>query len=240
MTIATPAVVTHTTHGLATGDKIYLTTTGALPTGLSVDTTYYVIKIDANSYNLATSLANAIAGVQIATSGSQSGTHTCVSGGLQYTNSQGDLTGTAVSTGYVGQVIEPSSAITQTTVTTSEADVTNASIALTPGTWRIEYSASAEAVTGSSSGNIAQVLCCVTDSANTHIGNTERIMGIKTVAAVSCTAESCLHAATVVSITTNTTYKLRCKKLESGVSGTCLILVSAGNYTTSFFATRIA
>ncbi len=76
VTIATPAVVTLTAHGLVTGDSVYLTTTGALPTGLSANTLYYVVKVDANTFNLATSRANAYASTKIATSGTQSGTHT--------------------------------------------------------------------------------------------------------------------------------------------------------------------
>lgn len=76
VTIASPAVVTNTAHGLYTGEGVYLTTTGALPTGLSQNTMYYVIRVDANTFNLATSLANAIAGTKINTTGSQSGTHT--------------------------------------------------------------------------------------------------------------------------------------------------------------------
>lgn len=76
ITIATPGVVSQTGHPFVTGDAVYLTTTGALPTGLSANTLYYVIKVDANSYNLASSRANAVAGTKIATSGTQSGTHT--------------------------------------------------------------------------------------------------------------------------------------------------------------------
>lgn len=76
VTIATPGVVSFTAHGLNTGDQVYLTTTGALPTGLLANTLYYVIKVDANSFNLATSRANAFAATKIATSGTQSGTHT--------------------------------------------------------------------------------------------------------------------------------------------------------------------
>ncbi len=76
VTIASPAVVTLTGHGLATGDSVYLTTSGALPTGLAINTRYWVIKVDANTFNLASSLANALAGTKINTSGSQSGTHT--------------------------------------------------------------------------------------------------------------------------------------------------------------------
>lgn len=76
ITIASPGVVSLTAHGMLTGDAIFLTTTGALPTGLTANTQYWVIKNDANSFWLATSAANAAAGTKINTSGSQSGTHT--------------------------------------------------------------------------------------------------------------------------------------------------------------------
>ena len=76
ISIASPGVVTLNSHGLATGDCIELTTSGALPTGLSANTNYYVVYNDANTFWLATTLANAIAGTKINTSGTQSGTHT--------------------------------------------------------------------------------------------------------------------------------------------------------------------
>lgn len=78
VTIATPAVFTLTSHGMLTGSQVYLTTTGALPTGLAANTNYFVILVGANSFNLATTFANAVAGTAIATSGTQSGTHTLV------------------------------------------------------------------------------------------------------------------------------------------------------------------
>lgn len=78
VTIASPAVVSFTAHGLYTGEGVYLTTTGALPTGLSANTMYYVIELTANTFKLASSYANALAGTAINTSGSQSGTHTLV------------------------------------------------------------------------------------------------------------------------------------------------------------------
>lgn len=82
ITIATPGVVTWNGHGFFTGQKLQLTTTGALPTGLTASTTYYVIQDTANSFKLATSLVNAAAGTAIATSGSQSGTHTAEAGSI--------------------------------------------------------------------------------------------------------------------------------------------------------------
>jgi len=72
-----PGVVTLSAHGLSTGSCIELTTTGTLPTNLSANTNYYVIYVGADSFRLATSAENAIAGTAIDTSGgSPSGTHT--------------------------------------------------------------------------------------------------------------------------------------------------------------------
>lgn len=82
VTIATPGVCTSDSHGLQTGDKVVLNTTGALPTGLAVDTFYFVIagtysdgSSDPDTFKLASSRANAFAGTAIATSVSQSGAH---------------------------------------------------------------------------------------------------------------------------------------------------------------------
>ena len=71
-TIATPCVVSWTAHGLLAGQQVQIATTGALPTGLAISTTYFVIPVDANSFQLAATQA----GTAIATSGSQSGVHT--------------------------------------------------------------------------------------------------------------------------------------------------------------------
>lgn len=76
VTIATPGVWTRAGHGLYTGQAVYITTTGALPTGLAQNTTYYVIRVDANTFRLATTLANANAGTAINTTGAQNGVHT--------------------------------------------------------------------------------------------------------------------------------------------------------------------
>jgi microcystin-dependent protein len=74
VTIASPAVFTLANHGLIAGDIVYLETTGALPTGLSQDTPYYVISagLTSNTFELSATRA----GSAINTSGSQSGTHT--------------------------------------------------------------------------------------------------------------------------------------------------------------------
>jgi hypothetical protein len=76
ISIATPGEITRAAHGFITCDQIHFTTTDALPTGITAYTPYWVIYKDANTFYIATSLANAIAGTKVATSGSQAGVHT--------------------------------------------------------------------------------------------------------------------------------------------------------------------
>lgn len=78
ITIAAPGVVTSAQHGLKLNDKVLLTTTGALPTGLSVDTFYFVIKgtySDGSNDPDTFKLSATKDGSAITTSGSQSGLH---------------------------------------------------------------------------------------------------------------------------------------------------------------------
>lgn len=73
VTIASPGVVTFKNHGLAAGDQIYFTTDGALPTGITAYTPYYVIATDltTNTFKFSTSIGGGASN----TSGSQSGFH---------------------------------------------------------------------------------------------------------------------------------------------------------------------
>lgn len=74
VTIASPAVFSKTAHGLVANDTIIFSTTGALPTGLTAGTVYYVIAagLTADAFEVSTSQG----GAAVNTSGSQSGTHT--------------------------------------------------------------------------------------------------------------------------------------------------------------------
>lgn len=64
-------------HGLETGDgPIRVSSTTTLPTGLSAGVDYYVIKVSADDFQLATSLANAYAGTELTISDNGTGTHT--------------------------------------------------------------------------------------------------------------------------------------------------------------------
>lgn len=73
VTIASPGVFTKTSHGLIVGDGVAFSTTGALPTGLTANTLYYVQSVPTgNTFTVAATRG----GSAIATTGSQSGTHT--------------------------------------------------------------------------------------------------------------------------------------------------------------------
>jgi hypothetical protein len=74
VTIASPGVFTLTAHGLSVGSAIKLTTTSALPTGLSAGVVYYVIAAGFGANSFQVSLTPG--GAAVNTSVSQSGTHT--------------------------------------------------------------------------------------------------------------------------------------------------------------------
>jgi hypothetical protein len=67
-------------HGLATGDGPFQVVNdgGALPAGLSADTNYWAIVLDDDEIELATTLANALAGTAVDITDAGTGTHTMV------------------------------------------------------------------------------------------------------------------------------------------------------------------
>jgi len=75
ISIAAPGVVTWAGHGLSVNDTIRFTTTGALPTGLAINTTFFVKEVlSANTFTVSTSAG----GAAVTTSGTQSGTQTAL------------------------------------------------------------------------------------------------------------------------------------------------------------------
>jgi microcystin-dependent protein len=74
VTIASPAVFTKSAHGFTGGERIRLSTTGALPTGLNTTTDYFVIFVSANTFRVSTTFG----GTAVNSSGSQSGTHSYI------------------------------------------------------------------------------------------------------------------------------------------------------------------
>lgn len=74
ITIASPGVVTWTSHGFSAGMAVVFSTTGALPTGITAGTTYYTLNVAANTFQVAASAG----GAAINTTGSQSGVQTAL------------------------------------------------------------------------------------------------------------------------------------------------------------------
>lgn len=104
MTIADPGVVTWTAHGQANGTPIMFTTTGALPTGITASTYYYIRSTGTNTLNLYDTAAHAITGGatgRVATTGSQSGVHTRANYGIDVL----DLTAKVATAYFVTRVI---------------------------------------------------------------------------------------------------------------------------------------
>jgi hypothetical protein len=78
----TTEIFTATGHGLSNGDgPIQVASSGTLPTGLSPATNYWVIVLTANTFHLATSQSQALAGNFLAISSNGTGTHTLSSTG---------------------------------------------------------------------------------------------------------------------------------------------------------------
>ncbi len=72
VTTASPGIITRATHGFAVGDQVIFSTSGALPTGLSKNTRYYVKTVPTTS---TFTVSTTSGGTAINTSGTQSGTH---------------------------------------------------------------------------------------------------------------------------------------------------------------------
>lgn len=149
----------------------------------------------------------------------------------------GKTDGSTVPAGYIGRL--ETATISQTSATTSEADVTGASLTLPAGLWHIFYSVTADYATGAGIGNNGYIQVVITNSSNTHIGKTERIIVAVTGVAVSNEVDGCLAASTVVNVSASTTYKLRLKRVDISGTGTGAVEVSSGNFDGTFYAVRI-
>lgn len=99
---ASPAVVTDASHNMSIGQIINFTTTGALPTGLSVGTNYYVSahNYSSGSYEVTAGINDALDGTNsINTSSAGSGVHTRANTGLMTTVVNLDIAGLKLTAG---------------------------------------------------------------------------------------------------------------------------------------------
>jgi len=101
ITIAAPGVITWTAHGITGVCPVVFTTSSSLPTGITAGTVYYTVpsSITTNTFQIATTVANALAGTSITTTGSQAGTQTGTAGAALATTTAADITGLSLSQG---------------------------------------------------------------------------------------------------------------------------------------------
>lgn len=69
-------VITLASHGFSTGLKVQISNPGTLPTGISGTTDYFVIALTSGTFQLASTLNNALAGTTINITAQGSGTNT--------------------------------------------------------------------------------------------------------------------------------------------------------------------
>lgn len=88
ISIDTPAVVSWTAHGLYVGSCVVFTTDGALPTGITAGTRYFVIAagFGADSFQISATPE----GAAIDTTGTQSGVHTATNSSIITVSAAGD------------------------------------------------------------------------------------------------------------------------------------------------------
>ena len=139
VTIASPAVITRTNHGFVAGDQVIFTTTGALPTGLTKSTRYYVLStgLSTNSFRVSTTSG----GSAVNTSGSQSGTHliantyTCRNGSATCarSGSSGKTVGQSEQIGFARPAVLTNNALCKYGTTANKATITNVTVGGIPG-----------------------------------------------------------------------------------------------------------
>jgi hypothetical protein len=168
---------------------------------------------------------------------------------------QGRTDGSAVASGYVGEVIRPAAFNVDTSInsmsSTTQTDISGSSITLSKGVWILFYSCSAGigGTFGANGGIRANIR--ITDAANILVPNSISLLifGDGAISGWS-TLFTQLSASTVVNIGTDTTYKLRAMVNTNGtVTGPAFTIIASGSgpgalsdpdSSSSFYAIRIA
>jgi hypothetical protein len=151
----------------------------------------------------------------------------------------GSTTGVAPAAGVIGETktwATPPS--TNASLTTSEADWTNATITVTAGVWLIIASVEVGYRTGAVAGNAGSTVVKLTNASNTVIDNQSAKITVITAAAAATEVMSTLTLCTTVSVSTSTEYKLRVYRVDGTGTGTGAVYNESTAYST-FKAIRI-
>lgn len=123
---ATPAVVTVSTAPVS-GTAVVFSTTGTLPTGLTLGTIYYVSKINATTFNVSTSPTLS---PLVATSNTGSGTHTATNISLAATPPALSNSTQVATTAFVKQLFNTTNWVVEETTATQTATISIANPAV--------------------------------------------------------------------------------------------------------------
>lgn len=151
----------------------------------------------------------------------------------------GKTDGVAVSAGKVGEKITWNTPPASVTLTTTESDWTNATFTLTPGVWLVNYSIQTSANPPSVAGAVLTSVVRVTDSSNAIVQNSDKQMTAISPTAASLTINSIIAGSFIVNISSNTTYKIRIQKSESGGVGIGAVY-NQSSARSEFYGVRIA
>lgn len=145
ITIASPAVVSWTAHGLTTGNPVVFTNSGgALPTNIVPGTVYYVSATgnSTNAFQISTSINNALAGTSVNTSGSTTGTNTGTSGVVLTNGTAINMQGISLTAGdWDVSISAEFTGNTTTNLNNSVASIsaTTGTLATTPGAYSATF-----------------------------------------------------------------------------------------------------
>lgn len=140
MTLATPTVISAASHGRSIGAAVAFETTGALYTGITAGTVYYIIaeNFGANSFEISATPG----GSAIATTGSQSGVHTLVDPGIVTCNDHGLQVHDKISFETTGTLFTELSIGTNYYVSATKFTTNSYAVCATPGGSSIQFTGS--------------------------------------------------------------------------------------------------
>ncbi len=128
---ATTGKVTSTAHGLVTGDLVRVSTGTTLPAGWAASTDYFVIKITADIFKIATTLARAQAGIALIPTDGGTGNQTFTVTANTYKACQ--LANAINAHATVGQLVVATYAANVVTLTMQQAGVVGNFVAVSQG-----------------------------------------------------------------------------------------------------------
>jgi len=157
------------------------------------------------------------------------------------TKIKGRTDGTPADAGDIGEIIASGLLFTTALSNGSDTDITGSVIALTPGNWELYYSVAAVFTTGSSAGDGGSIFVKVTDASNNLVAKSSSTMFTRTPVAASMLSTQTLSKCTPLTVTANTSYKLRAQYTNNqGTNSGSIQSNPAGQGEGQFYAKRIS